>query len=144
MSEEKQKLSVREVMNLHGALRSLDGRQKVEAGQVITEPFTFENGAVRLSIAFNIASLNRVMESAELARVALVRETFGTEAARPDHPKMEEFQRKHQEILSGDGVTLSNLRKIKFEDLNADENRMPPSIIAMLMPILEMPGEKMN
>lgn len=134
--------NVGESRALLAALRALDGRQVVEAGVPILQPYAFKGGLIHYAIAFNIATLNRIEESYGKSHNALVLQHFGTKPAAEQPEKMAEFQKQALELVAADGVKITDLRMIDFGDLNIDETRVPGSVIATLLPILiNTPGE---
>lgn len=126
------------------ALRALDGREVAVPLQgggnaVVKQPYSFGADDVRMAVAFNIATLNRVADHMDVVRLRLTTEIFKGQPVdpSPSNPLMVEFQRRYRAELDRDGVKLDDMRIISANALRAEENGLPPSLLAALLPILE-------
>jgi hypothetical protein len=135
------KLTYKSVLNLRGALTTLDGLDKsVEVrgqAQLIKKPFKFA-GKTRLKIARNLRATEAAFEDYDAARVGLVREiSDGADQVRAE--KIPEFSKKLADLLAEEtDVALAPLTEA---ELNLDDNEIPHGALAMLLEFL-MEAEK--
>lgn len=134
-------LNVSKALAILGALRALDGTREVVGGEIVSKPYTFGDGPVRLHIAMNIRRLEELHADTEKARVALVKEIFGDEQPAQDHPGMATFQRRYQEMLETTSINSDDLKHLDFMALKVDENRIPATVLAALLPIIMTPQD---
>jgi hypothetical protein len=135
------KLTYKSVLNLRGALTTLDGLDKsVEVrgqAQLIKKPFKFA-GKTRLKIARNLRATEAAFEDYDAARVGLVRE-ISDGADQVPAEKIPEFSKKLADLLAEEtDVVLAPLTEA---ELNLDDNEIPHGALAMLLEFL-MEAEK--
>jgi hypothetical protein len=130
------KLTYKSVLNLRGALTTLDGLDKsVEVrgqAQLIKKPFKFA-GKTRLKIARNLRATEAAFEDYDAARVGLVRE-ISDGADQVPAEKIPEFSKKLADLLAEEtDVALAPLTEA---ELNLDDNEIPHGALAMLLEFL--------
>lgn len=134
--------SVRELGALHGALRALDGYERVvrdpSGERVVRVAYTLD-GLTRLALADNMAAIEEATASYEKARVGLLREhTGGTETFEPT-AEGEAAARVFSEAIA---PLLEQPREIavvpvSVASLKLDANPVPSGVLAALRPILK-------
>jgi hypothetical protein len=122
------KLTYKSVLNLRGALTTLDGLDKsVEVrgqAQLIKKPF---------KIARNLRATAAAFEDYDAARVGLVRE-ISDGADQVPAEKIPEFSKKLADLLAEEtDVALAPLTEA---ELNLDDNEIPHGALAMLLEFL--------
>jgi hypothetical protein len=133
-------MKIRDALMLAQALQALDGNMKIvkDGGQdkAIRVPYEF-SGNVRFAIAKNINAIAPVNRTFSDARNALVRQFSGGKEEVPA-AAMPGFDAAVAELLDRDEeIETSPLSQL---DLNLDKNPIPPSVVAGLMPLLEVPS----
>ena len=138
----------RDVYYIRNALNALDGRPEAVSvkppgrseseSQVILKPYTF-SGRARYQISKWNVEVRRALESLDEARKKLVSQyadpthlVDGAEQGAPANVVL--FDKDWAAVLS-EPVQFS-LSPIRFDDLRVDENLIPPSVLAVLDPIL--------
>ena len=138
-------LTMQQAIDVLTGLRNLDGRMVITKGPnnsegQVMQPWTFENGAVRISIARNEAMLVEIEKSFNDARSAIVKEILsssGSTEIKPGTPEYSYFDKQLAELLKSPARGTDKLYKIKIGDLKLDKNEIAPTTIAALLPILE-------
>jgi hypothetical protein len=134
------KLKVVDVISLNQALSLLDGAQKVvpqgdAPAKIVIVPYDF-SGKTRWAIAQNLIALQPHAKAADDARNALVKQIGGEAGGikADDAAKIAKFTVAYNELLI-QPVTVE-LTKIPLADLKLDINALPPSVLAILSPII--------
>lgn len=133
----KIKLRLSEFANLHAALRSFDDGFTTlvkSAGGEKAEKIAYAfNAKTRFAIAKNINTIAASREAVNDARNKLIRQLAkgGLEVPKEHIPQ---FNDQLNELL--ETVEEMDMEPIDYDELKADDNRIPPSVIAALMPIL--------
>jgi hypothetical protein len=99
----------------------------------------FKLGDQRLTVALDIAALTPVWRASEMERIALVNEVGGGKEIKPDTAEFGVFMQAFERTLGkACPVTLGRIKaaKLKLGD-DADQNAIPPTTLAALMPILD-------
>lgn len=117
-------LTIRQCRDIYGALMGLD---------------RFKLGAARMTIAIDIAALTPVWQASEKARIGMVAEIGDGKEIKPGTPEYNAFVRRFDDDI-GKACPLT-LGRVKAADLKigdgADENAIPPSTLAVLLPIID-------
>lgn len=144
VSAEPTKLRTREAMALAQALRSLDGRQQVVKvnGQdtLVTVPWEFGSGSLRLRIANNLAILTGVEQHLTTIRAQIFREVTrgGTQTELPPgSPEFAAYMSQFEDALNQPAPGTQDLARIKASELRLDRNEIAPSVLEALRPILD-------
>jgi hypothetical protein len=144
------KLTINDCLLILSALNALDSHQVVlnsgKAGeQLVTVPYEFAKGGLRLDIAHNIAVLVGVQRESQAAQQKIfyevlkaVPETKPGEAAmeiKPGTPQSVEYDRQLRELTAKPcGAPLT---RINAEDLNLTKNQIPVGVLSNLDKILD-------
>lgn len=131
------KLTYITAIECHGALSSLDGTPKViiDGGRetVVSVPMTFTPN-VRIAIARNICALRAEKDAFEQRRTELARQLAnGGANVAPEH--MGEY------VVAMNALSLMETEELPVtrfteSDLNLEQNPIPPSVLAALMPFI--------
>lgn len=135
-------LKLKEISELHAALLSLDGYDRIARGaegqpdQIVHEPYQL-GGKVRWNVAKNSGILKQLMDAYNVARNDLVKELSkdGKSIPATDTDALAKFTEEHQKIFEIDHE-VSGLLKFNEADLNLDKNPIPPSVLVALMPLI--------
>lgn len=125
------------------ALVALDGADKIaQLGnglhQVVKRPYKFA-AKTRMAIARNIVPLNEARLAFDKAHNAIIEAAAGEgqRAIDPtDRAKVAEVNKQYDDLLAAE-TEFPTLRKLKASELNIEENELPQSVIADLMPLLD-------
>jgi hypothetical protein len=99
----------------------------------------FKLGDQRLTVALDIAALTPIWRASEVERIALASEAGGGKEIKPDTAELGVFMQSFQRVLGkACPVTLGRIKaaKLKLGD-DEDQNAIPPTTLAALMPILD-------
>jgi hypothetical protein len=135
---EQTDMTVRKAMEVLAGLRALDGRQVIVKDAVILQPYDFKNGALRLVIASNLATLIQLEQTTDKARVQILmelRRDANQQRLEPGTPEFAEFSRQYEEMLNK--PWQGKLEMIETKALNLDVNEIPASVLFALQPILK-------
>lgn len=132
-------LTNEQALGIFGALSALDGYEKVlkdgASEKAVKVPYDF-GGGLRLVIAQDMVALKPKVDAYTTAHNALIMQLSNGKGDFKDNPKGEiEAQDQTLTMLSAKiDVGLTHIRE---PELKLDENRIPPSILAGLLPILD-------
>lgn len=120
-------------------LKTLDGHQVIirdgAKESAVMQPYTF-GGGLLLVIAGDIAKLHAVTATFEAAKRALVMQASkGTGQIAPGSPEWASSKEQLANMLAEKQPI--ELRHIKAAELNLEKNPIPPSVLALLEPILD-------
>lgn len=129
-----QELTVEQAKGVVTGLRQLSKYETVDKdGKPATGYYKF-SGTLRFTMALNIETGTKVEVALQAANVALVAELANGGPSVPDD-KMVEYNKRIRAIL--DAPCRCTFEPIKRDDLKLDDNPIPPTVLALLLPILE-------
>lgn len=134
------KLPIRTLLELHAALASLDGRQRVikdgETEKIVVVPYAF-SGKTRWNIAKNLSVLKRVNEDYVKARDALINELSGGNGTidENDTTSIKRMNEELKQVLDTEEDALG-LLTFDLAALNLDDNPIAGSVLVMLTPLI--------
>jgi 2',3'-cyclic-nucleotide 2'-phosphodiesterase (5'-nucleotidase family) len=133
------KISNRQAMEVLQGLRALDGHQVIAKSggneTVVTQPWEFGSGVLRLKIANDIAILAAVERSVTDARNAAIREINGGAEVKAGTPEMDQLLKQLDQILDQPANGTQDLARIKDAELKLDKNEIPSTVLAAIAPI---------
>lgn len=137
------KFTNQRIRSLLTALVALDGAEKIAQlgnglNQVVRKPYKLA-AKTRMAIARNIANLAEARSAFDKAHRGIIEEIAGPGQQNidpADTDKMAELSKQFAELLETE-VDLPTLAKIKASALNVEDNEIPQSVIADLMPLLD-------
>lgn len=133
------KLTVQEAQKISLGLSGLDGYDRVardgERERVVREFYKL-GGGLRLLIGINQNKLDAVLSVYNKERSRII---VGLSGGGNELPKAKEgeFFERHNELLQAEQEI--ELKAININELRLDDNPIPASVLAMLMPILDVP-----
>lgn len=131
------KITTQAAIRLVEALQHFDALPNAIDGTPTRKPYRIA-GPVRMAMAKNIARLAEVVGAYQKARNALIYEhADGGNAVKPD--KITIFEKANQDLLDTEHDV--NLIRFREELLQLDDNEVPVSVLAALMPIMLDAGE---
>jgi hypothetical protein len=99
----------------------------------------FKLGDQRLTVALDIAALTPMWRASEMERIAIANEVGGGKEIKPETAEWAMFMQSYDRVLDkACPVTLGRIKaaKLKLGD-DEDQNAIPPTTLAALMPILD-------
>jgi hypothetical protein len=127
------KLTNRQIVTLQAALLDLDGVDKPDAPEAKRPQYA---GKVLYAVARCIAHLKAHVEAIERAKRAIIRKySEGRGGVSPNSVKFMDAEDEVNELL--DAEVEVTLHTFKEADLDAEKNRIAPSTLADLLPVIE-------
>lgn len=127
-------ITVEQATNIGAALRQLDKYERAgKDGKTETAWYTFSSD-VRFVIAVDIDVAQRVTAQLQMANNKIVQQFAGGGSKVPDD-KMGAYNVELRKVL--DASCRCTFTRIKRGDLNLDKNPIPPSVLALLLPIVD-------
>lgn len=135
-AEDAATLTVEQVIQIGNGLAAFDGYDDIcKDGQVeksCRRPYKL-TGGVRLTIALDIAECRRIASAYTTVRQGLIVQ-YGRGGIKVPDDAIVSFNADDRKAL--DAIADVKLVHLKRSDLAMDENPFPPSILALLLPIL--------
>lgn len=136
-----EKLTISQCLEINAGLAALDHYDAVirDGDKDRVVPKQYKLGAVRITIALNMAALRSVVEATEKARRGIIDEITGGKMPDVGSAEFKEADAKFRAVTE----SLCNITpgRIRVADLKLgdgpDENAIPPSALAGLAPILD-------
>jgi len=128
------KLTTQSALRLIDALKHFDVPPASVDGKAAREPYKLA-GSARMAIALNLARLLEVAEAYQKARNGLVYD-HGNGGTMVADARLAEFEKAHAALLEGQCEV--NLVCLSTADLQLDDNPLPVTVIAGLMPIIDL------
>ncbi len=138
----KNRLTVQQAIGVLGCLRGLDGYQSVvktrDGETVVARAYEFGDGALRWTIARNIAVLTEIENAAQASRKQIIIElSNGAGKIDPNTPEAVKFEKQWDAVLATPNALTDKLQRLKVSALKLDKNEIPASAIAACEPILD-------
>ena len=136
-AEESKRLTVQQAILIYNGLIQLDGYDDVcrdgATEKTCRRIYKFGGGA-RISIATNLAEAKRIVTAYTDARNALIAQYANGSNKVPD----EDIARFNADDRKALNATVDVVfGRIKRDDLKLDENPIPPSVLSLIIPIID-------
>lgn len=130
-------LTIADCQTLLAGLNALDGHAELtKDGTLVTLPYKFGSGKLRMAIQQNLAALNAVQQDFSTVQQQVYREVAGeAPSIAPGSPELARYNRLIGEALKA--PCKAKLEPLKVADLKLDQNEIPGSVLAALSRILE-------
>jgi len=126
-----------DLLNLFRGLNSLDGRLAPSAAMADSNPALIPykfGGKARITLARWLAAVKSANDTLSAAHDALVRQFIPVGEKEVPPARRAEFQAEWDKVM--DDTVSFELPKVPVDELFAEDNQLPVSVLAVLSPIL--------
>ena len=136
------KFTIKEIISLNQGLNALNGKQvvvKQEDGKesIMIQPYDF-GPKILWNIAKNTSIISKQVKIYGEARDSIIKKLTNGEREIDQKNKylVNKFFDEVEELEKAD-VEVTVLLKFKLDDLKVDENKIPPSVLVALLPLID-------